>query len=417
MKKTGLFMMVALLVFLTACMPSAETEQKTLTFWHIGIGKERTILEEAVKRFEEKHPDVKVEIVAHQNDAYKTKLPVAMGGGNPPDIFHSWGGGWLGEFVEAGQVYDLTDQVDADRFAPAALEAATFDGKIMGVPLAMDVVPVWYNKEVFEKYDIEPPETWDELMQVMETLKKNDVIPFALANKTKWTGAFYLMYLADRVGGEQVFQNAMDRKGSFDHPAYVKAGEYIQQLVKAGAFPEGFNGLDEDTGQSRQLFYSGKAAMYVMGSWFLNNIQDENPEMEKKVDFFPFPAVPDGKGDPSNLVGGVSPVYSISASCKYPDLAVELLKELTSEETVKPFAEHRGAIPALKGIEIDDESVQRLKEMVDQANYLQIYYDQTLPPELAEEHKNTTQSLFGLKMSPKEAAKAMEKKAKEQLDQ
>src|SRR5690606_31191525 len=108
MKKTGLFMMVALLVFLTACMPSAETEQKTLTFWHIGIGKERTILEEAVKRFEEKHPDVKVEIVAHQNDAYKTKLPVAMGGGNPPDIFHSWGGGWLGEFVEAGQVYDLT---------------------------------------------------------------------------------------------------------------------------------------------------------------------------------------------------------------------------------------------------------------------------------------------------------------------
>ncbi len=172
--------------------------------------------------------------------------------------------------------------------------------------------------------------------------------------------------------------------------------------------------MDEDTGQSRQLFYSGKAAMYVNGSWFLNIIRDENPEMEKKVGFFPFPTVPDGKGDPSNLVGGVSPVYSISASCKYPDLAVELLKELTSEETIKTFAEHRGAIPALKGVEVDDPFVEH-SEMVEKANHLQVYYDQALPPELAEEHKNTTQSLFGLKMTPEEAAKAMEKKAKEIL--
>ena len=190
MKKPGLLLVVGLLVFLTACMPSADSGKKTLTFWHIGVGEERTILEEAVKRFEKKHPDVKVEIVVHQNDAYKTKLPVAMGGGNPPDIFHSWGGGWLGEFVEAGQVYDLTDKVDADRFAPTALEAATYDGKIMGLPLAMDMVPVWYNKEVFEKYGVKPPKTWDELMQAIETFKKNGVIPIALANKTKWTGAF-----------------------------------------------------------------------------------------------------------------------------------------------------------------------------------------------------------------------------------
>jgi len=228
----------------------------------------------------------------------------------------------------------------------------------MGLPLAMDMVPVWYNKEVFEKYGVKPPKTWDELMQAIETFKKNGVIPIALANKTKWTGAFYLMYFADRVAGEELFQNAVSREGSFADPGYVKAGEYIQKLVKAGAFPEGFNGLDEDTGQSRQLFYSGKAAMYVNGSWFLNIIRDENPEMEKKVGFFPFPTVPDGKGDPSNLVGGVSPVYSISASCKYPDLAVELLKELTSEETIKTFAEHRGAIPALKGVEVDDPFVE-----------------------------------------------------------
>ncbi len=80
MKKPGLLLVVGLLVFLTACMPSADSGKKTLTFWHIGVGEERTILEEAVKRFEKKHPDVKVEIVVHQNDG-TNKLPVAMGGG------------------------------------------------------------------------------------------------------------------------------------------------------------------------------------------------------------------------------------------------------------------------------------------------------------------------------------------------
>ncbi len=114
--------------------------------------------------------------------------------------------------MEAGQVYDLTDKVDADRFAPTALEAATYDGKIMGLPLAMDMVPVWYNKEVFEKYGVKPPKTWDELMQAIETFKKNGVIPIALANKTKWTGAFYLMYLPIESRGRNCYQNAVSGK-------------------------------------------------------------------------------------------------------------------------------------------------------------------------------------------------------------
>ena len=38
---------------------------------------------------------------------YKTNLVVAMGTGNPPDVFHSWGGGWLKQFADAGQVWIL----------------------------------------------------------------------------------------------------------------------------------------------------------------------------------------------------------------------------------------------------------------------------------------------------------------------
>ena len=104
----------------------------------------------------------------------------------------------------------------------------------------MDMVPVWYNKEVFEKYGVKPPKTWDELMQAIETFKKNGVIPIALANKTKWTGAFYLMYFADRVAGRGTVPECGEPGRILCRSGVCKAGEYIQKLVKAGAFPRRF---------------------------------------------------------------------------------------------------------------------------------------------------------------------------------
>src|SRR5690625_2173630 len=63
-------------------------EEVNLTFWHIETGESTTVVENAVKRFEEKHEGVSVDVVQVENDPYKTNLVVAMGGGSPPDVFH-----------------------------------------------------------------------------------------------------------------------------------------------------------------------------------------------------------------------------------------------------------------------------------------------------------------------------------------
>ncbi len=393
----------------------AGAKQK-LVLWHIETGKREDVIKHAVARFQEKHPNVEVEVVQNENDPYKTKLTVAMGGGNPPDIFHSWGGGWLKQFIDSGQVLDITGKIDKNTYVPAALSVSTFDGKNYGAPLAMAGVPVWYNKEIFDKYKLTPPKTYKELLDIIKTLNDHKVIPFALANKSKWPGAFYLMYFADRIGGADLFKEAFARSGrGFDDPAYVKAGEMIQELVKANAFPKGFNGLNYDTGQSRQLLYAGKAAMIIQGTWLLNNVRSEAPDFEKNLDIFPFPAIDGGKGDSTDIVGGVSPVFSVSAKSKNPDLAIELVKELTSKESAQEAVDNAGSISAVKGVNVKDEFSKKFVDFLNQANNMQTYYDQTLPPELAELHKDTTQGLFGLSMTPEEAAQKMEAKAKELL--
>ncbi|WP_240415259.1 extracellular solute-binding protein [Paenibacillus periandrae] len=397
--------------------PAAKAgEKKKLSFWYIDTGKRKELIEAAVQKFMKDHPDVDVEAVQIPNDPYKTKLSVAMGGGNPPDVFHSWGGGWLKQFVSANQVLDLTGKISSDAFLTAGLDVATFDKKVYGAPLAMSVVPFYYNKEIFAKYNIQPPQTYDELLTIIDKLKKENIIPIALANQTKWPAAFYLMYFANRLGGSEIFNEAFERKGrTFDDETYVKAGEMIQDLVKRGAFNPGFNGIQYDTGNSRQLMYTGKAAMEMQTSSYINNIRAESPDFEKKVGMFPFPAIPGGKGKVTDLVGGVSPVFSIAAKTKYPAEAVELVKALTSKELAQQMADQASTISAVKGVTYSDPFAKELNDMLGKATSMQTFYDQTLPAELAELHKDTTQNLFGNSMTPAAAAKEMETKAKEVL--
>ena len=117
------------------------------------------------------HPNVIIEITILENEAFKTKLTTVMQGGDPPDIFQSWGGGTFNEQVDAGLLQDITADLDADggawrnTFAPGALAVFAKDGKNYGVPWDMGMVSWWYNKDLFAKANIaNPPTTWTELL-------------------------------------------------------------------------------------------------------------------------------------------------------------------------------------------------------------------------------------------------------------
>lgn len=373
------------------------------------------VLRDGADRFEKADPGFKVEQSHVLNEAYKTKLKVAFGANQPPCVFENWGGGGLDEYVKSGQIVDLTPYLNKnpayrDRFMKASWDVTTFDGKTYGVAAENAAAAViFYNKEVFKKYGITPPKTWDDLMHVVAVLKSHDVAAFSLANKNKWTGSMYYMYLVDRIGGPQVMKDAMAGKGKgFEAPAFIEAGQRVQELVKAGAFAPGINGLDYDSGASRRLLYSGKAAMELMGAWEASTIANEDPAFSKDLDFFPFPSVPGGKGDPRDLIGTVGDGFlSISTECKTPDAAFKLIESLTDDQAMQDrVADHK--VPPVNKVKIDDPFLQRLQGLLASAPSVQLWYDQVLPPALGEVHKDTTQQLFGLSITPEAAAQQME---------
>lgn len=394
--------------------PAASGEVTNLEFWHIQTTEPMpTIIQGSIDRYMEANPQYNVEVVITANDAFKQKLTVAMGSGQTPDIYHSWSGGPMIEYIKSGHMQDITEQMNRDgfkdKFLEAAISQATYDGKIWGVPVEnVAIATIWYNKEMFAQYGLEVPTTIEELETVCDTLIANGKTPFSLANKTQWTGSMYFMNLATRYGGLEPFQKAVSGEGSFEDESFVYAGEKIQEWVGKGYFNAGFNGADEDSGQSRQLLYTEEAAMSIMGSWFAYQVKGENAEFYEKVGVFNFPAMTSSSADPNIVIGTVGDnFYHVSGTCQDVDGAFGAIAYLLDDQAV---ADRIGAgkIPPLKDITLEDPLLQEVMNLVNKAPEVQLWYDQYLPPEVSDVHKTTSQEIFGNTMTPQEANQKMQ---------
>lgn len=399
---------------------SASGEAKVITLWTNNKSKPIVATyDKAVKEFQAK-TNVKVNVTYIENDPYKTKLKTAMGSGEAPDIFHSWGGGWLQQFVNAGQVLEVTDQI-ADfksQIPESAWGLDSFDGKVYGVPNSLAGTALFYNKVMFQKYGLTAPKTWSDLENIVKVLKSHNVIPFALGNKSKWPGDLMFVYESMRLGGGQVYQNALARNGknTFEDPSYINAGKMIQKEVDDGWFPKGTNGINHDTGGSRMLFYTEKAGMMVMTTGLIANCRDENQDFYKnKLALCAFPTIDGAAGNAGDVLCGNN-AYSISKNCKNPDDAMAFIKYFSTDPEINnELANQGGTLVALKTAKIEDSILKQSIDIQTNSSYMQNFYDQGMPTELGTLAMDTTQALYGKTITPEEAAKQMEAKAKQIL--
>ncbi|MGI9049261.1 MAG: ABC transporter substrate-binding protein [Rubrobacteraceae bacterium] len=186
--------------------------------------------------------------------------------------------------MDAGKVADITSAVNTDKFFPSVMQAVTFNNKVYGVPMAgTQPVIFYYNKAIFDKYNLTAPKTWSDLLGLVKTLKTKGVTPISLAGQNKWPYLMYEEYLVNRIGGPTSFEKVVKKQsGAWSDAAFIKANTMIQELISLGAFPSNFASLNYDTGQSSQLLYTGKAAMQLMGSWDYQAILSNAPDFIKK---------------------------------------------------------------------------------------------------------------------------------------
>ncbi|MBB3112277.1 raffinose/stachyose/melibiose transport system substrate-binding protein [Paenibacillus phyllosphaerae] len=388
---------------------------KMMHLWPAGSSKQQNmIVNDIINEYQTANPNVTIKQEILENEQYKNKLKVLSASNDLPDIGMTWAAGFLTPYVKGSLFAPLDDVLGdglKDSFVSGTTEAYAVDGKTYALPLELNITPVYYNKAIFAKYNLEVPQTYADFQKVVDTLQSNGVAPIALGNKDRWTGSLWYMYLADRLGGPETLKNAINRTGSFEDPALVKAAEEAQALVDKNAFNKGFNGLSNDEGKSE--FMNGKAAMYLMGTWELPNFTTNETipqEFRDSVGFFKFPTIEGGKGDIDSWVGGPGVGLFVAENSKVKEEAKKFVKffvEKWGEQSVTKA----GVIPATK---VDTSKVDLPQMYIDilnelgKASNITLFADVQMSPAVAQVHLNSIQALFGKQVTPADYAKAHE---------
>lgn len=386
-------------------------DSRTIHFMHLWPEGNSTahynIVEDIIAGFEDENPGVNVEVEVLSNEQYKEKIKVLSSSNKLPDVGMTWAAGYLKPYVEGNQFASLNDLLEGDfndLFVSGTVDAYSIDGNTYGLPLELNIAPVFYNKSIFEEYGLSAPETYEDFENIVNVLSDNGVAPIALGNKDRWTGSLWYMYFADRIGGSGLLTDAISGETSFHNAEFQRAAEEIQNLVEANAFVQGFNGLSDQ--EAKSLFMNSQAAMYLIGSWDLPNYttNEEVPqEFRDSIGYFSFPTV-DGNGDRNSWVGGPGVGLFVAENSDVKEEAKAFVKYFV-EQWGEQAVTDAGVIPATK---VDTSKVDLHQMYIDVLNDLSnatnitLFADVQMDPDDAQTHLNLIQALFGLEVTPEE---------------
>jgi raffinose/stachyose/melibiose transport system substrate-binding protein len=379
-KYFALFLVVVLA--LSACTPAAQPTEgsaaqpdtsapaggKVLKFWHWEAENtaQSQSWEMAMAKFKAKYPDVTIEFERKTFEGMQQNMQMILNSDDVPDLTElNKGNATAGLFSKQGLLTDLTEasaKYGWDKVLSPSIQTTcrytdqglmSNEGKLYGITTYGEFVMVYYNKDMFAKYNLAVPTNYAEFQAVAEKFLAEGVQPMAIGGADNWTWTHnwqeLLLYKADRqmINDFQFLSGNMD----FHNEAFTYATEELSNQVKAGYYGDGYNGTVGD--DASLAFSTGKVPMIITGSWsfggFLSSIKDF------QWDIFLMPGKQFTTGSGGNL-------FVVPAKAKNKELAYELMNMLLDSEVQTEMA-IKGGIPVNADItKIEDAHVKTLNE-------------------------------------------------------
>jgi raffinose/stachyose/melibiose transport system substrate-binding protein len=301
------------------------------------------------KIYEDKHPGVTVEYVPYKNTEYDTILKTGLTDSNGPDVAQLRSYGLLQPLAESGSLVPLEDVVpDLASFSKDVLDGARGDkdGKVYGVPFAIQTMNVMYNKDLFAKNGLSAPTTWEEMTAAFDTLKKAGVIPVAATVTDTWMLPIQQeLFGATTYGGNDLRDKMLAGKAKFTDPAWVRS---VQTWVSTKPYwePQAKGVGYED---AKALFTSGKAATFPGGIWEVAGFEAANPKLD--VGIFNVPPAPGATAAETLVPGYVDGSFGVSAKSPNKKAAEDLVRWMATKEFGQAFSDELTQISGVPGVE------------------------------------------------------------------
>lgn len=317
-------------------------ETATLRVQAFGGDAELAGINGAIARFNEKYPNVTVEVsidpISTGWGDYVTKVLGQFTSGSQADIY--------GTAIETFQAFasrglwmPLDDFVAANTgfsdFAPSLIEQGSYKGNIFYIPIGWNNIMINYNRDLFDKAGVAYPQrgwTWDQFRETAKALTVKDAsgtttqFGYEVPNQNFFVQPWFFSNDTGILNADWTASNMLD-------PKVAETLQFLYDLIHVdGVSPiPGAEMMDNQ-------FMAGQVAMINRGQWIVQNAKKNNVNMDI--------AIPPVKEKEATVIGFGA--YAISAQTPSPDLAKALVLELTSEQTQREMGDRGGGVPGRK---------------------------------------------------------------------
>jgi multiple sugar transport system substrate-binding protein len=307
--------------------------------------------QQIIAAFEKENPDIIVQLEAVAGSDYYARLFTQIASGDAPDIMQI-GDDAVPNFVSKGAVIPLDDFIkgqyplDTSIYLPGMIEPGQYKGVQYFLPKDFSTLAVYYNKKLFDKYNVAYPNenwTWDDFLKTAQALtidENKDGVPeqWGVQLTANWTSGFE--YWVAAAGGSLISEDGKSFVGYMDSPETISAVQFYADLYnkyKVAPPPADFN----QWAGGNPEFENGTAAMRLFGRWPQSGLKAND-----KIDLG-LVTVPAGK-EKANVEfwGG----FGISSTAKNPEAVWRFLRYYAGAEGSKTWALH-GIPPVAKAAE------------------------------------------------------------------
>jgi multiple sugar transport system substrate-binding protein len=295
---------------------TAAGKKVTVTYW--GLWEPTAVMEEVITEFEKANPDINVDYIMQSPKDYRERLQTAVASGNGPDVFRfhaSWVPMLKSELSQMPATVMSVSEYQ-QTFYPVMTKQLQVNGQVVGVPTQYEGLALYYNKEMLQTANAQPPSTWAELrtLATQLTVRSGNKIErggMAIGN------AANVDHFAD-ILGLLMLQNGAD-------PANPTSTEARDALTFYTNFMKVDKVWSAELPNSTVAFARGDVAMIMAPSWRVHEIKAMNPDLD-------FGIAPVPKLGETRVGWATYWAEGVSAQSKNKDAAWKFLKFLSTAE-------------------------------------------------------------------------------------
>ena len=309
---------------------------------------------------------------------YQAVMKQALVSKNPPDMLTWWSKYRLKDIVDLGLLEDVTDiwEKHASEYNKDILNEFTFDGKVYAILYHANYWTIMYNKNVFKKFNLQEPQTWEEFMKICETLKKGGITPIATTSEGRWYSMAWFEEVLIRTDPD-VYEGVCEQKIPYSDPRVIEAMKYWKDMIEKGYFP---SDITPGLAEVWKRFAAGKIGMFLIGDWAMANIEANGMVPGKDFDSFVCPNINPNAG--KVVVFEASP-WCIPKNSPNKDAAKKLADYWLTPEAQTIWAKIWGFATPNKKATVPDHPILKKFErlgLLSEYRYVSRYYEGTPVP-------------------------------------